>query len=103
MRIGKLEIRWAARLGQGYGVVRPVAAATGEDDLSGALAVPDTDRQWLAVHQVIDEAEDECQRAGRAQVANARMCVNSLGMADGAALVRTKLAERRLEALKIKH
>lgn len=81
--------------------MRPIGLMGASDDHSGALAVPDTEPLWLAVHQVIDGVENACQLGARQQVADERMCVNSLGMADGAALVRKELIERRDTALKL--
>jgi hypothetical protein len=70
-----------------------------EGDLRGALAVPDTEAWWRAVLQVCEEAEQEALDGARIKVANDRACVNSLGMADGARLVRDKLISRRAAAL----
>lgn len=70
-------------------------------ELNGSLAVPDTEPWWRAVHAILDEAEREATDGARQQVANERICINSLGMADGAALVRAKLIERRNAALKL--
>lgn len=71
-------------------------------EVQGALAVADTEPWWRAVLAITNEAEDESQRGAREQVADERLCVNSLGMADGAALVRRKLIAAREEALKVR-
>jgi hypothetical protein len=76
------------------------ASPLGEADLRFALAVADTNPQYRAFLQIIDEAEREALDGARTQVVHDRLCVNSLGMADGAALVRTKLLEMRAAGLR---
>ena len=95
MRIGRLEIRWIG----GY-QPSTINHQPAPSDLPSALAVSDREPLWLAVHAIINQAERESLDGARLQVANERSCINSLGMADGAALVRSKLVALRDEALR---
>lgn len=76
--------------------VKPVEV---DRDMSGAFAIEDNHPLWLAIHQVINEAEKECIEGARKYVANTNMCINSVGAGEGVALVRTKLIQKRKTAL----
>lgn len=98
MRIGRLEIRWLRVKEQG-------SHAVSEDldgrDLSSALAVSDKDTFWLAVHQVINEAEQETIEGARNRTAETNKCIAAVGAGEGVCLVRSKLIIKRQTALKV--
>jgi hypothetical protein len=94
MRLGRLEIRWS-RLRGGSG-----GSTQDEVDRTGAFAVPDTEPWWLAVHQVIDEAEAETIQGARNRIQNANACIAAVGAGEGCALVRQKLEDKREIALR---
>jgi hypothetical protein len=62
--------------------------------------VPDTEPWWLAVHQVIDEAERETIQGARNRIQNANACIAAVGAGEGCALVRQKLEDKREIALR---
>lgn len=71
----------------------------GERDLSGAFAVPDTEAWWLAVHQIIDQAELETIAGARRVTHDSNRCIAAVGAGEGCELIRTKLNEARDHAL----
>lgn len=94
MRIGRLEIRWLAPSAP------PYVVNIGEDrDLSGALAIPDTNEIWRAVHQTINEAERETIDASRRYVREPNLCIAEVGGGTGISYVRAKLIEKRTNAI----
>jgi hypothetical protein len=92
MKIGRLEILW-------HHDYRPYPSITESKDLSGALAVPETNDMWRAVHQVVNEIEQETIEASRRLVANTNSCISAIGSGEGAALVRRRLIEKRENAI----
>jgi hypothetical protein len=71
-----------------------------EVDRSAAFAVSDQEAWWLAVHQLINEAEQETIQAARAHTANPNQCIADVGAGEGVALVRQKLLDARELALR---
>ena len=95
MKIGKLEVRWA---GRAAGVERMSDGV----DRTSVFAVPDNEPWYLAVHQAINEVEQEAFNAARARVSNTNECINSIGASEGAMMVRLRLVEKRENALRVR-
>lgn len=68
-------------------------------DYSGALAVPDTEPWWLAVNQIVNEAELETIQGARNKLMNTNLCIAAVGAGEGIDLIRTKLKQAREYAL----
>jgi hypothetical protein len=70
-------------------------------DYTGALAVPETEAWWRAVHQIIDQAELESIQAARLVHTgpNTNATVAAVGASEGCDLIRTKLNQARQYAL----
>lgn len=94
MKIGQLEIRIMRQL-------RSILPHGDGIDRTGALAVPDTEAWWLAVHQIIDEAELETMQAARDahRTANTNATIGAVGASEGCDLIRRKLNDARKAAL----
>lgn len=92
MRIGPVEIRWVR--------ASPwrVPSVPGRD-LTGAFAVPNDEPWWLAVHQIINEAEQETVEGARKRTQLTNACIAAVGAGEGVDLVRTKLIDARNIAL----
>jgi hypothetical protein len=105
MRIGRLEIRWLRR-GQAGCPPAPqpgwLCYDTDDVDRVGALAVPDTEAWWLAVHQIVNSVEKETIDSSRKRVANTNLCISDVGAGEGVALVRTRLIEARQLAIQVR-
>jgi hypothetical protein len=95
MRIGRVEIRWIRALPWRES---PISGR----DLTGAFAVPSDEPWWLAVHQIIDQAEEETIRGARMRTQITNACIAAVGAGEGVDLVRTKLHDARAIALKSK-
>jgi hypothetical protein len=97
MKIGRLEIRWLKDPIPWSGAID-----VGDDkvDRTPVFAVPDTEPWWLAVHQVLNQAEKESVEGARNRLANTNMCIAAVGAIDGVVLVRQKLMAAREIALK---
>src|SRR5947209_1189586 len=78
MRIGRLEIRWLSKPYPWAGAIN-LFYGTEEKDLGAALAVPETDLFWRAVHQVINEVESETVDGARRYVGNTNQCISAIG------------------------
>jgi hypothetical protein len=68
-------------------------------DFTGVFAIPDNEAWWLAVHQILDEAEAETTHGARNRTANPNLCIAAVGAGEGVELVRQKLLDRRRLAL----
>jgi hypothetical protein len=68
-------------------------------DFTGVFAIPDNESWWLAVHQILDEAEDETVQGARNRTANPNLCIAAVGAGEGIDLVRQKLISKRRLAL----
>ena len=69
-------------------------------DRSMAFAVPNNEPWWLAVHQVLDEAEWETIQDARFYVwANPERSKSAISAGEGIALIRQKLIDTRNAAL----
>jgi hypothetical protein len=73
---------------------------TPNTDFTGVFAVTDSEPWWLAVHQVINEAESETVTGARNRTANPHLCIAAVGAGEGIDLVRQKLLDKRQLALK---
>lgn len=93
MKIGKLEIRWGKR-----NIPIPWAGAS-DTDYSGAFAVVEAEAWWLAVNQIVDQAELETIAGARRATHDANRCIAAVGAGEGCDLIRTKLKEARAYAL----
>lgn len=71
-----------------------------EAEVALALQVPDDDPMWRALHQVIDEFEEEMIAAAQKYVATHGLCANALGQAEAMGLLRRRLLELRQLARK---
>ncbi len=71
-------------------------------DYTGVFAVSDKNPFWLAIHQVINEAEQETIEGARNRTADTNKCIAAVGAGEGVCLVRSKLIAKRLQALKVK-
>jgi hypothetical protein len=65
----------------------------------GPLGVADTEPWWIAINEIIDEAEWETIEGARRTTANTNSCIAAVGAGEGVALVRQKLIEAREIAL----
>lgn len=94
MRIGRLVIMWRPRR-------KPPWAGANDIDRTGAFAVSEFEPWWLAVHQTINEAEEETLKAARmvAVSGDANRCIAAIGSGEGCDLVRQKLIDKRNIAL----
>jgi len=95
MKIGCVEIQWV-RDRRAVGL----AAVADSVDRTGVFAVANNEPWWLAVQQVIDEAEQETIQGARNRVSNTNQCISAIGAGEGCALVRQKLIDKREIALK---
>jgi hypothetical protein len=68
-------------------------------DYTGVFAIPDNTPWWLAVHQILNEAEAETVQGARNRTANPNLCIAAVGAGEGIDLVRQKLLDRRRIAL----
>ena len=93
MKIGKFEVRWS----EPDEIIRQDTV-----DRTSVFAVPNNEPWWLAVHQAINEVEQEAFNAARARVANTNECINSIGASEGAMMVRLRLVEKRENALRVR-
>jgi len=93
MKLGPLEIRW--RKGR---VLVPMEVFE-QRDLSGVFAVPIDEPWWLAVHAIIDAAEQECVDGARKRIQSTNACISAVGAGEGCDLVRQKLVDARDIAL----
>jgi hypothetical protein len=94
MKFGNLEVRWNGRTLPPY--------AEPARDLSGIFAVSELEPWYLAVHQCVNEIEREANEAARNRVSNTNQCISAIGAAEGAAMVRLRLIEKRENALREK-
>ena len=93
MKIGNLEIRWVRQQRSVLPQKEPAI------DRTGALAVPDTQPWWLAVHQIIDQAEAETIASSRQRNTDPNACMAAVNAGEGVDLVRRKLNDARELAL----
>jgi hypothetical protein len=70
-----------------------------ETDYTGLFAVPNNEPWWMAVHQILNEAEAETTQGARARTANPNLCIAAVGAGEGVELVRQKLIDKRKLAL----
>ena len=82
------------------GAIEPIET---DRDMTGAFAIEENHPLWLAVHQVINEAEKECMEGAAKYVANTNMCISAVGATEECGIIRRKLIERREVALKQFH
>jgi hypothetical protein len=68
-------------------------------DFTGVFAIPDNEPWWLAVHQILNEAESETVSGARNRTANPNLCIAAVGAGEGVELVRQKLIDKRRLAL----
>jgi hypothetical protein len=68
-------------------------------DYTGVFAVADNTPWWLAIHQVLDEAEKETIVSSRNRTGNPNLCIADVGAGEGIDLVRQKLIDKRRLAL----
>jgi hypothetical protein len=69
-------------------------------ELSSALAVADTERWWLAVHQILDTIEWETIEEARRYTADPERCAGAVCAGEAIALVRQRLKQTRDEGLR---
>jgi hypothetical protein len=82
-----------------FQIIRRRQVARPEAMNVGPLGVADTEPWWIAVNQIIDEAEWETVWGARRTTANTNACIAAVGAGEGVALVRQKLIEARQIAL----
>jgi hypothetical protein len=70
-----------------------------ETDFTGVFAIPNNEAWWLAVHQILNEAEAETVAGARNRTANPNLCIAAVGAGEGVELVRQKLLDKRKLAL----
>jgi hypothetical protein len=70
-----------------------------DTDFTGVFAIPDNEPWWLAVHQILNEAEAETTSGARNRTANPNLCIAAVGAGEGVELVRQKLLDKRRVAL----
>jgi hypothetical protein len=70
-----------------------------DTDFTGLFAIPNNEPWWMAVHQILDEAEAETTRGARNRTANPNLCIAAVGAGEGVELVRQKLLDKRRLAL----
>lgn len=92
MKIGPVEISLAR--------ARARIDSNGAEDLSGALAVSELEPWWRAVHQAINEVEQETVEAARRYTKSTNECIAAVGAGEGVAMVRLRLIEKRENALR---
>jgi hypothetical protein len=92
MKIGGVEIRWVRA---NPWRVPPVS----NRDLTGVFAISADEPWWLAVHHILNEAEQETIDGARKRVQNTNACISAVGAGEGIDLVRTKLNDARSIAL----
>lgn len=68
--------------------------------LRGALAVADDNSLWLAVHQVIDDLEQETIRTARDLTGQPALCAGAVSAGEALAMLRRKLERLRDEGIK---
>jgi hypothetical protein len=69
-------------------------------NLDLVFAVADTEPWWLAVHQVLEEAERETTNAARNLIVDTNRCIAAVGAGEGIDLIRQKLIDKRNLALR---
>jgi hypothetical protein len=82
-----------------FQIIRRKPAARAETINVGPLGVADTEPWWLAVNQILDEAEWETIEGARKRTPNTNACIAAVGAGEGVALVRDKLKQARDLAL----
>jgi hypothetical protein len=70
-----------------------------ETDFTGIFAIPNNEPWWMAVHQILNEAEAETTQGARNRTANPNLCIAAVGAGEGVELVRQKLLDKRRLAL----
>jgi hypothetical protein len=70
-----------------------------DTDLTGVFAIANDTPWYLAVHQILNEAEKEAMEGAKQRTANPNMCIAAVGAAEGVDLVRQKLLDKRRLAL----
>jgi hypothetical protein len=98
MKIGDLEIRWH---GPSSSRARVNTEVVGKD-MSGVFSVSEFEPWWLAVHQAINELEEETIEAARRATGRPYNCIAAVGAGEGVAMVRLRLIEKRDNALRAK-
>jgi len=83
----------------GYEDWTPGWKVSPETDYTGVFAIPDNEPWWLAVHQILNEAEAETTHGARNRTANPHLCIAAVGAGEGVELVRQKLLDKRRLAL----
>jgi hypothetical protein len=98
MKIGSWEIRRNCRL-----LIADCRLQEDGVDRTPALAVPLTEPWWLAVHQILNDAELETIKGARRvhTGVNSNATIAAVGASEGVDLVRQKLNEARDYALKL--
>jgi hypothetical protein len=69
-------------------------------DLASALAVADTERWWVAVHQILDTIERETVEEARRYTNDPGRCTGAVCAGEAVALVRQRLEQTRAEGLR---
>ncbi len=93
MKIGNLDIRWPSAR------ARVNTSVVGKD-LSGVFAISEFEPWWMAVHQALNELEDEMIKGAYNSIGE--KCVDAVRNAEGVNLVRQRLIEKRANALSAK-
>jgi hypothetical protein len=94
MRFRQLLKAWVTNKPPVYAVPPPNV------NLDLVFAVPDNEPWWMAVHQLIDEAERETVDGARSRTANTNLCIAAIGASEGVDLIRQKLKDKRELALR---
>jgi hypothetical protein len=72
-----------------------------DEAMAGALAVADTEAWWRAVHQAIDDLEQETIRSARDSTLQPELCVSHVAAGEGLDMLRKKLNNLRERGLKL--
>jgi hypothetical protein len=96
MKIGNLDIRWPR-------VRARVDTSVVGKDMSGVFAISEFEPWWLALHQTLNELEQETIDAARASTGRPYNCIAAVGASEGVAMVRMRLIEKRANALREKN
>lgn len=90
MKLGNLEIRWPRSS------ARIDTSVVGKD-LTGVFAISEFEPWWMALHQTLNELEDEMIKGAYNSIGD--KCIDAVRNAEGVNLVRQRLLEKRATAL----